>query len=854
MTFPPELSSSKLYRVLAQDADLLASVGNLRRTSEQLAETIARDAPGFTDHSIRHMDALWSIAERILTNEEIQALSPAEAFLLASGFYLHDIGMAYAATEEGRQRLEASPEYLAVLKSTTSTQIDPSLRAQALAAAIRAKHAAVAIELATSAIPGTTQFLIEPINIRDQFGLTCGRIAASHHWSVDRLDTELGNQDRVPLAGGRSADLGFVAAALRLIDYAHINRERAAALTRSLRPNVGEESSKHWDAQQDIDGPERTGDELVYRSAKELQNVDAWWLYYEMLRGLDNEIRQVRSFLQKRAVSSGRLSLIGVRGAGSPDQAAKFIETSGFLPLEIGVRASSITRLVKLLAGESLYGRNFMAPVRELVQNAVDAVLLKKAVAKSPAETAVAGLPISVSLIKEKGALVLSVRDWGIGMSQRIITDHLLTIASDYWEVQYFSDFPGGAKSFTPTGRFGIGFLSVFMLGEEIWVSTERSGDSRYQLSIHGLGRRAELRKEANDGNSGSEVKVTLKENAGSNLKELHSLCRCYFPLLPVLLEITTPEGKLTLEESWLLSVSVEELRNWAMETSQTLLRADRNGEDREDREDIHSYRLMLNYRGGSGKFEPFWITDAPEYTEPGVRLVADRSGVSILCLRGFALQSVRTPGFTGVINSETVTPDASRRRGIDVELDPILQRARLAILPRVSTGLNALGEQGFSANRLELLSWCCQSYGPESILGSTFRFIQLVESDGSSRFVSSKEFGDVVSSMSSVFVALKVGPNSLLKNWHSRLGEWPDSKLGICFSGNERISIPYLSRDETKTGSLDELWSKHDDAPLFSLFVSVLEKTWGVEPGSLISQDGWIHEQSELYGFFRRA
>jgi len=851
MTFPPELNASALYQVLMQDADLLASVGNLRRTSEQLAETIARDAPGFTDHSIRHMDALWAVAERILTIEEIQALSPAEAFLLASGFYLHDIGMAYAATEEGRARLEASPEYLAVLKSTTSTQIEPTLRAQALAAAIRAKHAVVAIELATSAIPGTTQFLIEPITIRDQFGLTCGRIAASHHWSVERLDTELGGQDRVPLAGGRSADLGFVAAALRLIDYAHINRERASALTRSLRPNVGEESSKHWDAQQDIDGPERTGDELVYRSANELQNVDAWWLYYEMLRGLDNEIRQVRSFLQKRTVSSRRLSLVGVRGAGSPDQAAKFILTSGFLPLEIGVRASSITRLVKLLAGESLYGRNFMAPVRELVQNAVDAVLLKKAVAESAADAAVAGLPISVSLINEGGTLALSVQDWGIGMSQRIISDHLLTIASDYWEGQYFSDFPGGAKSFMPTGRFGIGFLSIFMLGEEILVSTKRNGDSRYLLSIHGLGRRAELRRDTNSGYSGSEIKVTLKENVGSELSELQSLCRYYFPLLPVSLEITTPKGKLTLEPSWLLSASVDELRNWALEASQVLQLADRSGEDRKDG---RNYRLLLRHRAKSGESQPFWITDAPEYTEPGVRLVADKTGLSILCLRGFALQSVHTPGFTGVINSETVTPDASRRRGIDFDLEPILQRARSAIRLKVSNGLNAIGEQGFSANRFDLLSWCCESYGPESIFGSTFRFIQLVESDGSSRFVSAKEFGEIVSSMSALFVALKVGPNSLLKYWHSRLVESPDSKLGVCFEGTERMLIGYLLSNETKTGSLDELWSERDEAPLFSLFVSVLGTTWGVDPRSLTSQNGWVHQSNELSGFFHRT
>ena len=853
MTFPPELSASALYQVVAKDSELLASLDNLRRTAEQLAETIARDAPGFTDHSIRHMDALWSVAERILTSHEIQTLSPAEAFLLSAGFYLHDIGMAYAATEEGRRRLESSPEYLAVLKSTTSTQIESTLRGQALAAAIRAKHAEVATELATSPIPGTTQFLIEPINIREQFGLTCGRIAASHHWSIDHLDAELGAQDRVPLAGGRSADLGFVAAALRLIDYAHINRDRASALTRILRPNVGHESSVHWDAQQDIDGPERIGDELVYRSAKELENVDAWWLYYEMLRGLDNEIRQVRSFLRKRTVSSDRLSLVGVRGSGTPDQASKFIRTSGFLPLEIGVRASSITRLVKLLAGESLYGRNFMAPVRELVQNAVDAVLLKKAVAKSPADKALAELPISVSLSEDTNGLALTVRDWGIGMSQRIITDHLLTIASDYWEAQYFSDFPGGAASFTPTGRFGIGFLSVFMLGEEIGVSTARSGDARYQLSIHGLGRRAELRQEANIEYSGSEVRVTLKENVGPELHDLLNLCRCYFPLLPVPLEITTPKGTTTLPPSWLLSISVEELRKWAADTDEMLQRADRNDEDRDRERDLYRYS-MLRYRRGFSTSETLWITDAPEYTEPGVRLVADKAGFSILCLRGFALQSVRTPGFTGVINSETVTPDASRRRGIDVNLDPILQRARLAIRPRVCTGLDALGEQGFSANRIDLLAWCCQSYGPESVIGSTFRFIQIVESDGSSRFVSASQFSDIASTASSMFVALNIGPNTLLKKWHARHSESVDCKHGICFADIEHISIKYISSNETKSGSLNELLPNHEGAPLLSLFVNMLEKAWGVEPGSLATQEGWVHQSSELSGFLHRT
>ena len=89
---------------------------------------------------------------------------------------------------------------------------------------------------------------------------------------------------------------------------------------------------------------------------------------------------------------------MGVRGAGSPEEFAKMVKTDGYLPLEVTVRTSSITRLVRLLAGESLYGKNFMAPVRELIQNSLDGVLLKKAVAKTPPDVLAASLPIELHL------------------------------------------------------------------------------------------------------------------------------------------------------------------------------------------------------------------------------------------------------------------------------------------------------------------------------------------------------------------------------------------------------------------------------------------------------------------------
>lgn len=334
MNLPALITQSLLYKKLASDIELEGAVTNLRAKAESLAGTLVRDADTFTDHTIRHMDALWLVAEKILTVDEIQGMTSGEAFLLATGFYFHDIGMSYAATSEGRKSLEQTPDYAGVI-SAAKPDTDPgTVRRKALAHAIRIHHARVAQELAIGPIPGTTEYLLEPKSIRDQFGAICGQIAASHHWSVDRVEAELGAQEIVPMANNRTADLGFVAGALRLIDYAHINRERAPPLDRAIRPPLVAESAVHWDAQQNIDGPSRAQgtNELVYSSSP-LADVDAWWLIYEFARGLDQEIAQVRRFLKGRKVSSDRLSLVGVRGANSPEDFGKLVKTNGFLPL-----------------------------------------------------------------------------------------------------------------------------------------------------------------------------------------------------------------------------------------------------------------------------------------------------------------------------------------------------------------------------------------------------------------------------------------------------------------------------------------------------------------------------------------
>jgi hypothetical protein len=105
------------------------------------------------------MDALWHVADRVMTESEINALSLGEAFLLTVGFYLHDIGMAMAANAEGIAKVRDSAPYKEFISRASSMTVK-AIDAQAVAYAVRKLHAQAATSLATSLqYPVPTNFL-----------------------------------------------------------------------------------------------------------------------------------------------------------------------------------------------------------------------------------------------------------------------------------------------------------------------------------------------------------------------------------------------------------------------------------------------------------------------------------------------------------------------------------------------------------------------------------------------------------------------------------------------------------------------------------------------------------------------
>src|SRR5690242_13357600 len=111
MSLSSEITSSLLWKRLSQVDGYSAIIKDIQSIAGPLANQIAQQLPDFTDHSSRHLDALWGIADQVLSPGEMDLLSPSEAFALGASFYAHDLGMALGATRAGRDMLRITEAY-----------------------------------------------------------------------------------------------------------------------------------------------------------------------------------------------------------------------------------------------------------------------------------------------------------------------------------------------------------------------------------------------------------------------------------------------------------------------------------------------------------------------------------------------------------------------------------------------------------------------------------------------------------------------------------------------------------------------------------------------------------------------
>jgi len=307
---------------------------------------------------------------------------------------------------------------------------------------------------------------------------------------------------------------------LRLADASHIDGSRAPGFLQALRKPDGL-SDLHWTFQSHLNQPLKHDGRLTYTSghAFTLDEAEAWWLGLDILRMIDSELRQVDSLLTDIADAKvPRFAVNGVNSVEDPIRMCEHIPTEGWIPVDTHLRVTDVVSLVQKLGGKELYGNNTDAPLRELIQNATDAVRARryrqKGLSKSQCN-------VYVCLGEDEYGHWLEVADNGIGMSADLMTSSLLDFGNSYWKSELMrQEHPGLlASGFQSTGKYGIGFFSVFMLGNRVHVTSRRFeqaiSDTKVLEFNNGLSSRPILRNATADEyihDGGTRVRIWLNQ------------------------------------------------------------------------------------------------------------------------------------------------------------------------------------------------------------------------------------------------------------------------------------------------------------------------------------------------------
>ncbi len=375
-----------------------------------------------------------------------------------------------------------------------------NIERKAIEIVLRELHAERAEKLAS--LPWKDQgqtkdyYLIEDIDLQQTFGELIGKIAYSHWWDISTIEEGLDFPVNAPYWCPRDWTINplFLACLLRVADISNVDAARAPGFLRSLR-KPAPSAKDHWIFQEYLQQPDLAVDRLRYTSGRpfSVKDAQAWWLCFDTLQTVDHELRMVDALLADHG--GRRFVARGVTGIEEPRRLAKYIRTENWLPVDAHIQVSDITRLIQQLGGEELYGKDYTVPLRELIQNAADAVRARRIEENLPNWGRV-----DVRLGKDEIGEWIGVEDNGLGMSTEVLAGALLDFGKSYWGSSLMrSQFPGlASKGFQSTGRYGIGFFSVFMWGNRVSVISRRFDAALRDTQVlefnHGLNSRPILR------------------------------------------------------------------------------------------------------------------------------------------------------------------------------------------------------------------------------------------------------------------------------------------------------------------------------------------------------------------------
>jgi signal transduction histidine kinase len=476
--------------------------------------------PEYTKHDLGHIEAVLRTAVSLVQDEAWEAMTPSDAGVLVLAVLLHDCAMhlledgfisllepsrsarfvpgmndkpwnllweefcGEASRFDGRTLMrifgETAPIRRPLLDPERMTKRDRLL----IGEFVRRHHPRLAQEIAFFGVPtlGDRPLAFRGLSeSKSYIAALSGIIARSHGADVRSFLPYL--REHFDIRQYKGVHAVFLMTLLRVADYVQIDAERAPAQVLQVKRLASPVSQGEWKAHHAIrdirhthEDPEALFIDALPEDAQTFFRVESW------VKGIQQELDDSWAVLGEvygRYEGLSRLGLVLRRIRSTLDNIGEISEKLPYLPIRATFRGSDAD-LLKLLI-EPLYGNRPEIGIRELIQNAVDAVRELSQYVQDvpsmgdvPVTTQEADVIVSVSKDEHEQNWI-SVSDKGIGMTAEIIVDFFLTAGASFRRTEQWKKMferTDGRSRVLRAGRFGVGALASFLLGPELQVST----------------------------------------------------------------------------------------------------------------------------------------------------------------------------------------------------------------------------------------------------------------------------------------------------------------------------------------------------------------------------------------------
>ena len=432
---------------------------------------IRRTFPNYTLHNIDHsIHVLYYMGQVI--EKKIEQFDELELYVMACAAFLHDIGMAFSEREkEAVKAGEYDNE-----KIKYKFVADRMEEKEAIKEFVRIIHAQKARKFCEN-YENEKGFE----SLLDGIASSVGKICESHDHGKEWIQKELATQKAYEK---EKYNPRFIALLLRLGDILDFDCKRAPLeIFENINDSdeMSEYSREEWKKQMGITYDEKIEkventeqfkvvffgeqkDPQVYRKMKEYFH----WIEEEL--HLVNEISE--SFSKDEELTKQQKEKYKIKFLGNVNNHVD-IPDYDFTNLKMSVDYKNITNI---LMGENIY-RNKKYALRELLQNALDACRYLK---RMRGDSEFYNPQIMIILDEKKNQVI--IKDNGIGMSKEILKNYFLSVGKSYYQSD---EFLNNSYFYKPIANYGIGFLSCFLLSDEVIVKTKPYNSNEGTNCIH---------------------------------------------------------------------------------------------------------------------------------------------------------------------------------------------------------------------------------------------------------------------------------------------------------------------------------------------------------------------------------